>query len=257
MGKFIQWIKQPSISKPLIAAFLAVLILPVGVLAYFSYQSAWNALDRELISSAKGNVEELNSTLQNKLEDKVKAIDYYSETVDKDILLGKNKTLLKEKFKQYTTLNDDVGAIYAASEDKKLYKYPDSGVPKGFDPTGRDWYKQAVAEKGQAVFSEPYTDEATGDIVVTISKQLKDGSGVIALDLNLDEVLTASKRIKIGKEGFAFITTGNKKYIAHPTIKPGTTGSGDWTNQVYSKKKAHLNIHSKAKKRKWPLRQIN
>ncbi|KIU05295.1 methyl-accepting chemotaxis protein [Bacillus subtilis] len=40
MGKFIQWIKQPSISKPLIAAFLAVLILPVGVLAYFSYQSA-------------------------------------------------------------------------------------------------------------------------------------------------------------------------------------------------------------------------
>ncbi|MFP9170398.1 hypothetical protein ACLI2G_16650, partial [Enterococcus faecalis] len=87
--------------------------------------------------SAKGNVEELNSTLQNKLEDKVKAIDYYSETVDKDILLGKNKTLLKEKFKQYTTLNDDVGAIYAASEDKKLYKYPDSGVPKGFDPTGR------------------------------------------------------------------------------------------------------------------------
>ncbi len=178
MGKFIQWIKQPSISKPLIAAFLAVLILPVGVLAYFSYQSAWNALDRELISSAKGNVEELNSTLQNKLEDKVKAIDYYSETVDKDILLGKNKTLLKEKFKQYTTLNDDVGAIYAASEDKKLYKYPDSGVPKGFDPTGRDWYKQAVAEKGQAVFSEPYTDEATGDIVVTISKQLKDGSGL-------------------------------------------------------------------------------
>lgn len=68
-------------------------------------------------------------------------------------MLGKNKTLLKEKFKQYTTLNDDVGAIYAASEDKKLYKYPDSGVPKGFDPTGRDWYKQAVAEKDK-LFSQ-------------------------------------------------------------------------------------------------------
>ncbi|MCY8197997.1 chemotaxis protein, partial [Bacillus spizizenii] len=189
MGKIIQWMKQPSISKPLIAAFLAVLILPVGVLAYFSYQSAWNALDRELTNSAMGNVEELNSTLQNKLNNKVKAIDYYSETIDKDILQGKNKTSLNEKFKQYTTLNADVGAIYVASEDKKLYKYPDSGVPKGFDPTGRDWYKQAVAKKGQAVFSEPYTDEATGDMVVTISKQLKDGSGVIALDLNLDEVL--------------------------------------------------------------------
>ncbi|QJC89863.1 Methyl-accepting chemotaxis protein TlpB [Bacillus subtilis] len=250
MGKFIQWIKQPSISKPLIAAFLAVLILPVGVLAYFSYQSAWNALDRELINSAKGNVEELNTTLQNKLEDKVKAIDYYSETIDKDILQGKNKTLLKEKLKQYTTLNDDVGAIYAASESKKLYKYPDSGVPKGFDPTGRDWYKQAVAKKGQAVFSEPYTDEATGDMVVTISKQLKDGSGVIALDLNLDEALTASQRIKIGKNGFAFITTGNKKYIAHPTIKPGTTGSGNWTNQVYSKEDGSFEYIFEGKEKK-------
>ncbi|WP_276730752.1 methyl-accepting chemotaxis protein [Bacillus sp. (in: firmicutes)] len=250
MGKFIQWIKQPSISKPLIAAFLAVLILPVGVLAYFSYQSAWNALDRELTNSAMGNVEELNSTLQNKLNNKVKALDYYSETLDKNILQAKDKTLLNEKLKQYTTLNADVGAIYAASENKKLYKYPNSGIPKGFDPTERDWYKQAVAKKGQAIFSEPYTDEATGDMVVTISEQLKDGSGVIAIDLNLDEVLAASQRIKIGKEGFAFITTGNKKYIAHPTIKPGTTGSGDWTNEVYSKEKGSFEYTFEGKDKK-------
>ncbi|MDU0156970.1 methyl-accepting chemotaxis protein TlpB [Bacillus cabrialesii] len=250
MGKFIQWIKQPSISKPLIAAFLAVLILPVGVLAYFSYQSAWNALDRELTNSAMGNVEELNSTLQNKLNNKVKALDYYSETLDKNILQAKNKTLLNEKLKQYTTLNADVGAIYAASENKKLYKYPNSGIPKGFDPTERDWYKQAVAKKGQAVFSEPYTDEATGDMVVTISEQLKDGSGVVAIDLNLDEVLAASQRIKIGKEGFAFITTGSKKYIAHPTIKPGTVGSGDWTNEVYSKEKGSFEYTFEGKDKK-------
>ncbi|WP_426983340.1 methyl-accepting chemotaxis protein [Bacillus cabrialesii] len=250
MGKFIQWIKQPSISKPLIAAFLAVLILPVGVLAYFSYQSAWNALDRELTNSAMGNVEELNSTLQNKLNNKVKALDYYSETLDKNILQAKNKTLLNEKLKQYTTLNADVGAIYAASENKKLYKYPNSGIPKGFDPTERDWYKQAVAKKGQAVFSEPYTDEATGDMVVTISEQLKDGSGVVAIDLNLDEVLAASQRIKIGKEGFAFITTGNKKYIAHPTIKPGTAGSGDWTNEVYSNEKGSFEYTFEGKDKK-------
>ena len=63
------------------------------------------------------------------------------------------------------------------------------------------WFVQSP----EPVVPGPYTDEATGDIVVTISKQLKDGSGVIALDLNLDEVLTASQRIKIGKEGFAFI----------------------------------------------------
>lgn len=235
MGKFIQWIKQPSISKPLIAAFLAVLILPVGVLAYFSYQSAWNALDRELTNSAMGNVEELNSTLQNKLNNKVKALNYYSESLDKGVLQEKNKTLLNEKFKQYTELNADVASVYIASNDKKMVQYPKTTNPKNFDPTERDWFKDATSKSGTAVFSEPYTDISTNKTVITISEQLKDGSGVVAIDLNLDEVLAASQRIKIGKEGFAFITTGSKKYIAHPTIKPGTIGSGDWTNEVYSK----------------------
>ncbi len=46
---------------------------------------------QELTNSAVGNVEELNSTLQNKLNNKVKAVDYYSETIDKDLLLGKTK----------------------------------------------------------------------------------------------------------------------------------------------------------------------
>ncbi|NTU27266.1 methyl-accepting chemotaxis protein [Bacillus tequilensis] len=250
MGKFIKWIKQPSISKPLIAAFLAVLILPVGVLAYFSYQSAWNVLDRTLTNSAMRNVEELNSTLQNKLNNKVKALNYYSESLDKDVLQGKNKTLLDEKFKQYTELNADVASLYIATNDKKMVQYPKTTNPKNYDPTERDWFKDAASKSGTAVFSEPYTDVSTNKTVITISEQLKDGSGVVAIDLNLDDVLAASQRIKIGTKGFAFITTGSKKYIAHPTIKPGTIGSGDWTNEVYSKEGGTFNYTFEGKEKK-------
>ncbi|MCY8808861.1 methyl-accepting chemotaxis protein [Bacillus atrophaeus] len=235
MKKLMKWIKQPSISKPLIAAFLAILILPIGVLAYFSYQSAGSSLDKELMHSAKGNVEELNNVLQNKLDDKTKALDYYSKLINTDLFNGKNKSLLIEKFKQYTMLNDDVSAVYTASNDKTLYRYPEGGVPKDFDPTTRDWFKNAVEKKGQVVFSEPYTDAATDKTVITISQQTKDGSGIVALDLNLDELLAASERIQIGRKGFTFITTGDKKYITHPTIDPGTAGTGAWTNEVYSK----------------------
>ena len=65
---------------------LAVLVLPVGILAYFSYQTAGSTLESELTHSAQGNVSELNSVLENMLEGKLKAIDYYSESITKEKL---------------------------------------------------------------------------------------------------------------------------------------------------------------------------
>ncbi|MCC9024190.1 methyl-accepting chemotaxis protein [Bacillus nakamurai] len=235
MKQLIHWIKQPSISKPLIAAFLAVLVLPVGILAYYSYQTAGSSLDGELTHSAQGNVNELNSVLENMLDGKLKAIDYYSESITKDKLKPKNNSLLLENMKQYVTVNDDVASVYAASNDKAYVQYPETEMPADYNPVTREWYTKAVEKNGQAVFTEPYKDALSGKTVVTIAKQTKDGSGVIALDINLDDLLKASERVQIGHKGFAFITTGDKKYIAHPTIKPGTTGSGDWTKEVFSK----------------------
>ncbi|WP_443092881.1 methyl-accepting chemotaxis protein TlpB [Bacillus velezensis] len=235
MKQLIHWIKQPSISKPLIAAFLAVLVLPVGILAYFSYQTAGNSLESELTHSAQGNVSELNSVLENMLEGKLKAIDYYSESITKEKLETKNKSVLLDKMKQYVTVNDDVASIYAASRDKAFVKYPSVDMPSDYNPLTREWYTKAVEKSGQPVFTEPYKDAATGQTVVTIAQQTKDGSGVVALDINLGDLLNASQRVQIGHKGFAFITTGDKKYIAHPTIKAGTEGSGEWTEEVFSK----------------------
>ncbi|MBV2197285.1 hypothetical protein KQR56_05720 [Bacillus velezensis] len=144
MKQLIHWIKQPSISKPLIAAFLAVLVLPVGILAYFSYQTAGNSLESELTHSAQGNVSELNSVLENMLEGKLKAIDYYSESITKEKLETKNKSVLLDKMKQYVTVNDDVASIYAASRDKAFVKYPSVDMPSDYNPLTREWYTKAV-----------------------------------------------------------------------------------------------------------------
>ena len=111
--------------------------------------------------------------------------------------------------KQYVTVNDDVASIYAASRDKAFVKYPSADMPSDYNRSRASGIQKRL-KSGQPVFTEPYKDAATGQTVVTIAQQTKDGSGVVALDINLGDLLNASERVQIGHKGFAFITTGDK-----------------------------------------------
>ena len=42
------------------------------------------------------------------------------------------------------------------------------------DPTTRDWWKQAISEDG-LIYTEPYTEFATGQMVVSIAEPLTIG----------------------------------------------------------------------------------
>lgn len=48
--------------------------------------------------------------------------------------------------------------------------------PADYEPTSRDWYKEAVKAKGETVIVPPYVDAQTGQVVVTIAKCISDSS---------------------------------------------------------------------------------
>ena len=52
-------------------------------------------------------------------------------------------------------------------------------------------------------------------------KKVKDGKGVIGINLNLDNILKISKMINIGEKGYAVILDQNKQIVSHPSRKPG------------------------------------
>ena len=52
-----------------------------------------------------------------------------------------------------------------------------------FDPKQRPWYIEAVKSKGNPVFVDPYVDARTGNMVITIAKQLSDPESVVARDI--------------------------------------------------------------------------
>ena len=49
-----------------------------------------------------------------------------------------------------------------------MFTYPKADFAEDYDPTSRPWYKLAAETPDQVVWTEPYKDVVTGDMIVTL-----------------------------------------------------------------------------------------
>jgi sigma-B regulation protein RsbU (phosphoserine phosphatase) len=85
-----------------------------------------------------------------------------------------------------------------------------------------DWYTQP-RDLGRAVWTEPYFDEGGGNVLmVTYSVPCHVGGrsneflGIVTSDVSLAWLADLMDSLDVGKQGYAFLVTGNGTYIAHP-----------------------------------------
>lgn len=90
------------------------------------------------------------------------------------------------------------------------YISTDGYIPTA-DPKTRSWYKEAEKHKDKFQLGEVYQDAATGKLVVTASKMLKDGTTICA-DIFLDKLSDRVANTQIFNSGKAMLvdTTDNK-----------------------------------------------
>lgn len=97
------------------------------------------------------------------------------------------------------------------------------------DPTERGWWKAAIAENG-VIYTEPYTDFATGQMIVTIAKPLKVNGeqAVVLADITIDEIVQMTKSFMMDDTFEAFLLAADNSVITHnnkdflPTEKGNT-----------------------------------
>ncbi|USD82031.1 methyl-accepting chemotaxis protein [Bacillus safensis] len=249
--KFIQYFRKPSISKKLVFSFLFILLCPIIVLAFSSYHTASTSLNDQIMQSAKENVEQLDKNITKVVKVKTDAADFFSKWITEKKLKQKGTTDIQGRFEQFMSMNDDTEGIFVASSDGKVFsRYPNQKMPAGYVATERDWYKDGWAKNGELSVSAPYPTASTGTLVITISKKLEDGSGVIAMNLDIANLVKESNSINIGKQGYAFISSPDRKYVAHPKKKAGTTLSGgEWLEKLYSQDKGSTNYMFEGKEK--------
>ncbi|MFE4587912.1 methyl-accepting chemotaxis protein TlpA, partial [Bacillus subtilis] len=215
-----------------------------------AYQSAVASLDVQMTQSAKENVQILDHIIDDKISTTEKSLAYFSDWATAEKFQDKKKSELKQEFKQFIQMNDNVAAVFSSSKDGDFTRYPYADMPSDFNALERDWYKEAMANKGKTIVTEPYESISSGKMVVTIARQTVDGSGVVAIDMKIDDLVTTAKGINIGKEGYAFILSQNKKVIAYSGEKAGTELKGDWVDKLYKDKSGDFEYTYKGKKKK-------
>ncbi|KWZ64772.1 chemotaxis protein [Bacillus altitudinis] len=252
MKSIIKWLKKPSISKRLIISFTLVLVLPIITLSTISYQIAKEELDHEIMYGANARVNELNDMIEQKLLNKENAVKLFTETSTAADFKKKNQDELYEHFEIYSKINeDDVVGFYAASKNRDFIQYPKVDMPKDYDPTTRDWYKAAMQdEKGEPVVTNPYVSATTNGMVVTIAQRLKDGSGAIGIDIDVQDIVDKIKDIKIGREGYPIIANKNKQIVAHPEEKSGSAVTENISSILYSSKEGTSTYENKGEQKR-------
>lgn len=137
-----------------------------------------------------------------------------------DILVNKQheEQILKD-FEKYSEANGYIRALMLGVSNDQFYRYPANEIKRGnYKPTEETWYKEAMENRGRVIYTSPFYDKTTGEIVIVIAKTVnKDGNviGVIGAVLSTDLFRQLIKDIKIGETGYAFAVDKNGIIVAH------------------------------------------
>lgn len=207
------------------ALFLLVPSIVIGTTAAFI---AKDTIKEEYYSTIDKNLVLLNTSINSMAEDKIANINFLST----ELTASKDNNDLTDRLNHYVELNGDVETAFLGREDGSVTIAPYMALDKSFDVTERTWYQEAIANKGQAVISDPYISSSSNNVVVTISQST--AGGVVGINLKLSHLEELTGQINVGEEGYAVLLDKNGNYIVHPEEGTGAALGDSFYDTFYS-----------------------
>lgn len=235
--------KRSSLKRRLIPLIMVIAIVPIFIASSIA-----------ILSSQKlvlGKVNEL--TYQVSVE-KASYIDAFIESIEKQIvilskspeILNEDKDKIMELIQRFKDSDENFLYVYMGTSDKSMYSVPLEDLT-GYDPTSRDWYKDAQKDKDNFIVTDPYTD-TSGATVVTVAKAVKLNNGkdaVISIDIDISKLIDVLSSTKIGQAGYASLYLQNGLILAYPDknmLEKNITEVSSWGKAVIDKKDGNLDF---------------
>lgn len=152
-----------------------------------------NVIDEWLIQQGS-IIETMKSSLETMKKDEKAIMDYLEDN------LGNNSNALM----YYCCFGYNGGVLPADHSSLDL------------DPTTRGWWKDAIA-KNDLIYTAPYTDFATGQMIVSIAMPCKiDGEQAVVLaDITIDNLIEMVKDVSTDKNIQPFLLADDDSVITH------------------------------------------
>lgn len=163
-------LKQRSIGKWITGILVVVGIFPLLVMLISSIITTTGVLiERNNLSkeSAVDLIQEEREHLQKTSEAMLKKMATYPEFTAKKF----DRQQLVREVKKTCNANDALLTMTVADQDDNCAS--SDKLPAGYRPTSRNWYRKAVADMGNVIWTLPYKDVESGVYVITAAYAYK------------------------------------------------------------------------------------
>lgn len=116
--------------------------------------------------------------------------------------------------------------MYVGTPDGQMLIRPSTELPADFDPRTRPWYQQAQSA-GSMVLTPPYTDAASGDLIMTFARPV--GDSVIAADVPLTRITDQVLGVRLAETGYAALIDSQGNFLVHPDEQLLGSAVAEWT----------------------------
>ena len=199
---------------PLVIMFsLMTFVLMYGI------QRTYNQSVNAIYSEASGKLRFVAKSLDNYLVSAKSVLWVTADSVDEFIKNGEpnseiSEYLVKESANQKESLDENILGLYGYVNGEYL-----DGLnwvpPEGYEPTERDWYKEAIKGNGESVLVPPYLDAQTGEIIISFARMLPNGEGVMAVDISMDHINELLGITAVNGMGYNYIVDDDGFIVAH------------------------------------------
>lgn len=165
--------------------------------------------------SMKNEVNGLTGQINAEMAEKQAVMDAVAATIGSGQLKSYQAQL--DFVDSIKAMDDITAAVYVAYPDESVVYSGGWQPDAGFVLTDRIWYTMAAASENVCI-TEPYVDENTGNICITLSKAVRsrdEVTCVVGMDLYLDEVVSLISG-QFNGSSYAFLVTGKDVILAHP-----------------------------------------
>jgi methyl-accepting chemotaxis protein len=201
------------------------------MLSVICYYNAKQSITEETLSKIRNQSNTYAATINGWLEMQGEIVKQVGGDVEN--YKKTDKEAMQAYFDREIKANSELGAIYVAYTDKTLVadSHSVSLTPDNYDPTTRDWYKEAM-KQGKLTYTAPYKDAFSGKMVITIAMPVKSGTdtvGIVGADIFVEYLTNLTTDAKSGEGSYGFLLDGNKNFVVHenPDFQPKDSGSAN------------------------------
>lgn len=221
-----------TIRKRLIIAFTGILLIPSIIIGVVIFFTSTRSIVSEVTNNSREMIKQVNGILDDKISNKMLNVEYLGRQINGGMLGAEAKPQLVQSLDNYLGLNSDVNNVFVATPQGSLIQTTDGKMKDTpAEVLKSSWFSDAMKTADTTIVS-PVTINSQKLPVVYITRQLKDGSGVLGLTLNL-EILKRAITVKLGETGYVFVLDNKKQYVVNPYGKQGAVATDEFINEIY------------------------